>query len=126
MYSICVESRFSSSHYLQQYEGSCANLHGHNWRVEVEVRGRELGQNGMLMDFTVLNRELNAVTGEFDHTVINDHPDFKDGKINPTAETLARYIYDRLTGSVGPNQIYRVSVFETDEYVASYLPHDDR
>lgn len=126
MYSICVESRFSSSHYLRHYEGSCANLHGHNWRVEVEVRGKDLGRNGMLMDFTELNRELNAVTGEFDHTVINDHPDFKDGRINPTAETLARYIYDRLTETVNPNQIYRVSVFETDEYVASYLPHDDR
>ncbi len=126
MYSICVESRFSSSHYLERYAGNCANLHGHNWRVEVEVRGKQLGTDGMLMDFTKLNRELNAITGEFDHTVINDHPDFKNGQINPTAETLARYIHDRLAETVRPNQIHRVSVFETDEYVASYLPHDDR
>lgn len=80
----------------------------------------------MLLDFTDLSRQLTAITADFDHTIINDHPDFKDGQINPTAETIARYIHDRLAPELDSHQIYRVSVFETDDTVASYLPHADR
>ena len=78
----------------------------------------------MLMDFTVLKTKLDQLAGEFDHTVINDHPHFKQNQINPTAETLAAYFYSQLEPAVHPHRIYRVSLFETDDTVASYLPHE--
>jgi len=124
MYSIQVESRFSSSHYLNEYQGDCARLHGHNWRVVVEVRGDHLTSNGMLIDFTILKSALDGIAHEFDHTVINDHEHFKTNGINPTAETLARYFHQRLESTVHPHRIHAVSVYETDDTVASYLPHE--
>ena len=124
MYSISVEGRFSSSHFLNDYDGDCARIHGHNWKVQVEVRGNHVADDGMLMDFTVLKKELDAVAAEFDHTIINDHAYFKDNRINPTAETLAHYFCLRLEACVHPNRIHRVSIFETDDTIASYLPHE--
>jgi len=124
MYSIRVESRFSSSHFLKDYEGDCANLHGHNWKVAVEVRGMEVGRNGMLVDFTRVQAKLDEIADEFDHTVINNHHYFKSNDISPTAETIARYFYSRLKNQFHPHRIHRVDVFETDDYIASYLPDE--
>ncbi len=122
MYSVKVETRFSSSHRLTGYEGNCARLHGHNWRVVIEVRGKELNETGMLVDFTILKEKLDRIASELDHIILNDHPDFQSGGLNPTAENLAVFFYTRLRGNFGKNRVSRVEVYETDDYVASYMP----
>ena len=68
MYEIEVKSAFEAAHYIRNYPGKCARLHGHNWTVAAIVRGNDLDDLGMLIDFKVLKGELNRVLEEFDHS----------------------------------------------------------
>ena len=62
MYYLTVENSFDSAHFLHGYEGKCSNLHGHRWRVVVDVACEELivegQQRGMCVDFSTLKEEL--------------------------------------------------------------------
>ena len=97
MYEIEVRSAFEAAHRLPGYDGKCARLHGHNWEVVVVVRGYELDGIGMLVDFKVVKAELKKVLDEFDHRLLNDLKAFSEE--NPTAENIARKIYQRLAAS---------------------------
>jgi 6-pyruvoyltetrahydropterin/6-carboxytetrahydropterin synthase len=50
MYILTVEDYFASAHQLRGYKGKCENLHGHNWKVVVEVQGNTLNNIGLLID----------------------------------------------------------------------------
>ncbi|MBR3723252.1 MAG: 6-carboxytetrahydropterin synthase QueD [Selenomonadaceae bacterium] len=92
MYVLKVEERFEAAHYIRGYNGKCARLHGHNWAVEAEVAGNELNPLGILVDFKDVKRELKAILEKLDHDFLNEKPPFNE--INPTAENLAKYIFD--------------------------------
>jgi 6-pyruvoyltetrahydropterin/6-carboxytetrahydropterin synthase len=70
MYSIKVEAHFSSAHNLRHYRGKCEELHGHNWKVEAVLKNRRLNKTGMLVDFTIVKKNLSAVLEELDHTYL--------------------------------------------------------
>src|SRR5713226_5799077 len=53
-FEVMIERDFSSAHQLRGYKGKCENLHGHNYRVEIYARGRELNNIGLLVDFVEL------------------------------------------------------------------------
>ncbi len=63
MYSLKVEGVFSSAHNLRGYKGKCEDLHGHNWRVEICVKSKELDKIGMLLDFKYLKKKLTTPPG---------------------------------------------------------------
>jgi 6-pyruvoyltetrahydropterin/6-carboxytetrahydropterin synthase len=92
MYRITVESDFSSAHQLREYEGKCSSLHGHNWRVQLTVRSRELDSRGISIDFGQMKRILADLVEQFDHVDLNQTPPFDE--INPTAENIARTIFE--------------------------------
>ncbi|WP_297057353.1 6-carboxytetrahydropterin synthase QueD [Thermosulfurimonas sp.] len=121
MYELTVRDEFSAAHQLRGYEGACEHLHGHNWKVEVAVRGRDLNSIGILIDFKELKRALREVLGELDHRNLNELPAFRE--LNPSSENLARYIFDRLRERLAgkPVKVYRVTVCETERACASYL-----
>ena len=108
-----IERNFSSAHQLRGYKGKCENMHGHNYRVEIYARGRELDNIGLLVDFV----ELKAAA---DDRNINDLPPFD--KLQPSAENLAKYILERVAERVddGRVEIYKVRCFETPTSVATY------
>ena len=58
MYEIEVKTAFEAAHFIRGYAGKCARLHGHNWEVIAIVRGSELDELGMLIDFKILKSEL--------------------------------------------------------------------
>ncbi|MBM3244111.1 MAG: 6-carboxytetrahydropterin synthase QueD [Candidatus Omnitrophica bacterium] len=116
MYRIKVESNFSSAHNLRGYRGKCEELHGHNWRVEVEVEARDLDKTGMVMDFTYLKKKLNNVLEVMDHKYLNNISYFK--KVNPTSENIAKYIYDKLKSC--KLKVTSVTVWESDKARATY------
>lgn len=116
MYSVKVESKFSSAHNLRGYKGKCESLHGHNWKVEVEVRKRTLDATGMVMDFSVLKEILGRVIAGLDHCYLNELEPFR--KVNPTSENIARYIYGRLKKEI-PG-LASVVVWENDSCSAKY------
>ena len=50
MYELTISEEFEAAHRLPDYDGKCCRLHGHNWRVEVAVRGKQLDASGLLID----------------------------------------------------------------------------
>ena len=121
MFEVMIERNFSSAHQLRGYRGKCENLHGHNYRIEIYARGRELNSTGLLVDFVELKAAADEVVGYLDHRNINELPPF-DEELNPSAENLARYILERVASRVGDGraQDYKVRCFETPTSVATY------
>ncbi len=117
MFEIKIQKNFSAAHHLLNYNGECEKQHGHNWKVEVFVRGTELDKSNILMDFKVLKSKVSEVLKTFDHEDINELSMFKD--VSPSSEIIAQYIYRILKRDI-PN-IYKVSVWETDDNCASYF-----
>ena len=121
LYEIEVKAAFEAAHYIEGYAGKCARLHGHNWEVVAVVRGTELDKLGMLIDFKILKVELKKVLDEFDHRFLNELDSF--AAENPTAENLARKIFERLAASEifsGSTKLYAVKVQETPNSCVTY------
>lgn len=120
LYHLIVEDWFSSAHQLREYQGKCENLHGHNWKVELEVCGEELGSVGMLMDFGDLKKILKGIMDTLDHKFLNELEPFD--KINPTSELIAKYIADTADEMLAKGvHVYKVTVWESEKCRASYL-----
>jgi 6-pyruvoyltetrahydropterin/6-carboxytetrahydropterin synthase len=99
--------------------GLCArpNYHGHTYVCDVTVTGRVDDETGFVVDLARLDEVLRVEVRErFDHRNINlDVPEFADGKLIPTGENLARYIYDRVQSALGNSgRVSRVTVAEDD------------
>ncbi len=120
MYEIKTQAFFSAAHHLLNYEGECENQHGHNWMVEVFVKGEELDKSNILIDYKVLKKELNSVLDLLDHKDVNEIADFKGE--SPSSEMIARFIYYKLKERVV--QLNKVSVWETQTSCASYYEED--
>ena len=122
MFEVMIERHFSSAHQLRGYKGKCENLHGHNYKIEIYARGRELNEIGLLVDFVELKEAADEVVNFLDHRNINELPPFDD-QLNPSAENLARFILERVARRVGDErvQIYKVRCFETPTSVATYI-----
>jgi 6-pyruvoyltetrahydropterin/6-carboxytetrahydropterin synthase len=121
MFEVMIERNFSSAHQLRGYQGKCENLHGHNYKIEIYARGRELDNIGLLVDFGELKVAADEVVQYLDHRNINELPPF-DEELNPSAENLARYILERVASRVGDQrvEVYKVRCFETPTSVATY------
>ena len=121
MFEVMIERNFSSAHQLRGYKGKCENLHGHNYRIEIYARGRELDNIGLLVDFVELKKAADDVVRYLDHRNINELPPF-DVELNPSAENLARYFLERVASQIQDErvQIYKVRCFETPTSVATY------
>ena len=127
MFQIRVSAGFSAAHFLRDYHGKCENLHGHNYAVHAHVQGAEIGAGGMLMDFSELKGALRAVCARLDHKNLNDFAEFAQ---NPSAERIARFIYDGILeqlpalgngGGAGAARLHAVDVFETETSRARYI-----
>jgi 6-pyruvoyltetrahydropterin/6-carboxytetrahydropterin synthase len=105
--------------------GACAwpNYHGHSYVCEVTVGGPIDGTTGFVVDLGVLDSILRKqITERFDHRNINvDVPEFADGKLVPTGENLARFIFERIESELpAPAKLIRVRVGEDDTLSAAY------
>lgn len=90
-FTVRVEARFESAHYLREYRGISEPLHGHSYKVEVDLAGREGGvdADAIAVDFVSARRKLEALARRLDYACINDVPPFTD--INPSAENIASW-----------------------------------
>lgn len=132
MFEVRVTADFAAAHFLKDYNGKCENLHGHNYKVYAHVRGSKLNEGGMLLDFTKLKSALRLVCKNLDHTNLNDFDYFEQ---NPSAERIAKYIYEQIIQLLLKDGIdisyknqtedaflYAIDVFETDTSRARYIP----
>lgn len=119
MYYLQVEDDFASAHQLREYKGKCENLHGHNWRVMVRVKGERLDHTGMLVDFGILKLLVKDTLDRLDHKFLNETPPFD--RINPTSENLARHLFEEM-GRVLPDGVlvHDITVWESEKCAAIY------
>lgn len=120
MYKLAIDTNFSSAHNLREYGGACERLHGHNWAVRVTVEAEKLDNLGMVLDFKLLKEKTEKVVEGLDHRYLNEVPPFNEK--NPTAENLARFIYEELKKALddGNVRVKTVKVWESDRAAASY------
>jgi 6-pyruvoyltetrahydropterin/6-carboxytetrahydropterin synthase len=123
MFEVTIEESFSSGHALRNYRGKCENVHGHNYRCQVAIQGEKLDEIGLLVDFVELKRVVHSVLDRMDHQWLNDFPPFD--AINPSAENMAKFIYDEVSsGLQGKNgiRVAAIRLWETDTASATYRP----
>jgi len=123
MYEIRKSAEFAAAHSLRDYDGPCARNHGHNYRVEIVVRGEELDAQRMLMDFVDLDRALAPLIDRVDHENLNRIPPFDE--VNPTAEAVAAWFYRELKQKIagesgGRAWLAAVRLFETPDSCVTY------
>jgi len=121
MFEVIIEETFAAGHALRNYKGKCENVHGHNYRCQVSLEGAELDGIGLLVDFVELKRVVHTVLDRMDHQWLNDFPPFD--VLNPSAENMARYIYDEVCQGLKTREGVRIGLvrlWETDTAYATY------
>ena len=91
LYELSVKASFSAAHRVRGHRGGCANLHGHNWEVELLVTGAALDKTGFVLDFKDVKAALRGIMDTLDHRDLNALKPFR--KTNPTSENLAAHIF---------------------------------
>lgn len=109
--------------------GPCAwpHFHGHSYTCDVTVTGAIDPATGFIVDLGVLDEVLRQeVRQRFDHRNINlDVPEFADGKLVPSGENLAKFIFDRVQQALGERaRVTAVSVAEDESLRATYHAAD--
>ena len=115
-----IVTDFAAAHLLRGYPGPCSRLHGHNWKVEVEVTATRLDEIGMGMDFREIKTATKTVIDQMDHRHLNELPPFDE--INPTAENIAAHIYQQLVEKLNNERVsvHTVTLWETERACVSY------
>ena len=123
MFEVTIEETFAAGHALRNYRGKCENIHGHNYRCQVTLEGRELDSIGLLVDFVELKKVVHAVLDRLDHQWLNEFPPFDT--LNPSAENMAKYIYDEVSAGLQKRdgvKVGAIRLWETDTASATYRP----
>jgi 6-pyruvoyltetrahydropterin/6-carboxytetrahydropterin synthase len=120
MYELSVEVGFSAAHQLRGYKGNCENMHGHNWRVQINVNAERLNDIDIAMDFRELKQIAREVIAPLDHAFLNEVFPFTEK--NPSSENIAKWIFDSLRKRVNDDnlRVAAVTVWESDTASASY------
>jgi len=120
MYEVKIVTQFAAAHRLENFKGKCESLHGHNWKVEVFLEGKDLDETGLLMDFGEVKARTKQVLEEIDHKYLNELAAFQNR--NPSSENLASYLFERLGAIFNGDRVKvrRVNVWESDSSCASY------
>ncbi|RPJ05290.1 MAG: 6-carboxytetrahydropterin synthase QueD [Spirochaetaceae bacterium] len=118
MFEVSVTDSFSSAHFLPDYQGKCERLHGHNYKVVLAVRGKELDPKGLLVDFSILKDALKNILDKLDHHLLNELPWFKN--LAPSAENIAYVIYNETSAILPDIKIFSIEVRETEKNRAIY------
>lgn len=136
MYLIKTSATFDSAHFLKDYNGKCANIHGHTWKIEVTAASSALiaagEQRGMVLDFSDLKKAVRSLAQRFDHTLIYETNSLRESTLTalreegfsltpfpyrPTAEHFAKYFFETLSQTL---PLKSVTVYETPENCAVY------
>jgi 6-pyruvoyltetrahydropterin/6-carboxytetrahydropterin synthase len=118
-FQVTATRSFAAGHALRMYNGTMEDMHTHDWRVKVTVGAAKLDVIGVVMDFHVLERSMDAVLAIMTDRNLNDLPPFTD--VNPSAEQVACHIAKsvKLPKSV---TLQSVEVWETEDNSAIYSP----
>ena len=133
MLTVSKQCQFDAAHVLPHHAGQCKNLHGHTYRVIVEV-AEDADSEDMVIDFKDLKQVIrDVIVDRFDHAFLYDETSESECEIaaviakhdmrsvglpfRSTAENLARYFFHELATRVN---VVSVKVYETPESCAEY------
>lgn len=149
MYYLMKKFRIPIGHRLSKHKGLCRNIHGHNLMIAVHLYSPMLNEQDMVMDFSELKKIVTSILNEFDHAtlfsskdkknitffksqgyktkIIDDifydsiALDVKDKGLDPTAEVIAKYLFDKI-GNMLPEGVIlkKVLVWENKDSMAGY------
>ena len=121
MFELKILTQFAAAHQLTMVSQKCENLHGHNWKVEVCVKGEKLNSAGVLIDFGEIKAHVAEIIHELDHKFLNELPYFNNA---PSSEKIAVHIAEHLQEKLAgaPVWVSRVAAWESDSAVATYYP----
>ncbi len=119
-YTLKIVEDFASAHTLRDYPGDCNRMHGHNWKIEVEVMAEQLDALGMGVDFKVIKSATRSLAKQLDHRYLNDIEPFN--KVNPTAENIAAFFYQGLSKTLNTEsvRVSSVTMWETERACVRY------
>jgi len=119
-YTLKIVTDFAAAHTLRDYPGACSRMHGHNWKVEVEVKANDLDNTGMVLDFKHIRRATQAVIEQYDHQYLNEVAPFDT--LNPTAENIAATLHKAIAQQLNDQRVsvYATTIWETDRACARY------
>jgi 6-pyruvoyltetrahydropterin/6-carboxytetrahydropterin synthase len=103
MYELKIISNFAAAHQLRGFEGGCENLHGHNWKVEVYVKGDSLEDNGLLIDFKIIKAQTDKLLDSLDHKFLNELDPFLT--LNPSSENISCHLFKSLSRQLNTEDI---------------------
>lgn len=131
MFRVTQHIEFCYGHRLLNYAGKCRHLHGHNAKAVIVLEGPKLDERGILVDFSDIKKAIRTwIDNELDHRMILNENDpvvpllQEQGEPlfllpeNPTAETIARLIYDQTKAEGFP--VVEVTLWETPKSCATY------
>ncbi len=121
MYTVTVEAGFSAVHRVRSPDGTLEPEHSHDWRVRAFFGRAKLDGSAMVIDFDRARSDLESVVGELHRTDLNRHKDL--GARNPTAEVVARYLFDRIR-DLGLSTLRRIEVTEAPGCVGGFEATD--
>lgn len=85
---------FEAAHWLPTFPQGhkCRRMHGHSFKIDVVVEGEVPPEQGYLMDYGAIKAAITPIQNQLDHYLLNEVA----GLENPTAEMLAKWVFDRL------------------------------
>ncbi|MCK6473883.1 MAG: 6-carboxytetrahydropterin synthase [Planctomycetes bacterium] len=109
-YDVIIETHFCAAHALREYKGATEPTHGHNFQVVVTVTGDKVDAAGMAVDFLDLKPLVDEEVGRLHYRDLNaDVPEFAEKRLSPSAENIARVLYERLAARL-PSGVRMASV----------------
>jgi 6-pyruvoyltetrahydropterin/6-carboxytetrahydropterin synthase len=117
MYRLRVEEKFDAAHKMDGYQGKCAQLHGHTYKVEVFVLGKEVDAIGISVDLRLIKEKLRKITEQLDHSYLNDLKEIG----NPSSENIAKYIFQKMKDLPAGSTLDKVRVWETPSSWCEYF-----
>ena len=136
MYADRIELIFDAGHRLLKYKGKCESPHGHTFKAEIMLSSEKLDDMGFVVDFVELRDEVGKWIDEnWDHAFLVNEQDeellraldlLKEKKVfvfrgeNPTAEVMAKYLYDYVEKLYG-DLVSKVRIWESPNQYAEYF-----
>lgn len=133
MFQVSREIDFCYGHRLLNYDGKCRYLHGHNGRALITIEADRLDERGMVLDFSDIKRVVSAwIDDNLDHRMLLRRDDPVVPMLeemgeplylldeNPTAENIAKLIFDQSKQLELPAPIVEVRLWETPKCFATY------
>lgn len=123
-FTVRVEARFESAHYLREYRGISEPLHGHSYKVEADLiaQGGGVDEDAIAVDFVAAKKHLESLAKRLDYGCINDVEPFTT--INPSAENIAAWFARELQQAVSGEDalVVAVTIWEGPVNSVTYRP----